>query len=977
MLEAIAAGLITRAAGALGGRMVIGARKLRQREAMKDLVVARELDSYAATGDFNFDVLQSDVALTPSEGEALSGFLAGLEAQALVHELLAARILGSPEKTVARIDEMFAGRVKAEVPSLLGDRATRLSEGLFSALDERCRSTAEAVQSSGAETIERLRQNASYALILATLEAIERHAASVARADVEDDPVYEQVYRGQVRGQHGTITPPDFDRRKSVPLADLYVSPEISAEGAAEGRDETLDLTTLWQHVDRTVLLGEPGGGKSTATGALLHRLASDCAEPIPFLVVLRDYAQYKDSRSIVEYVEQRMRTVYQCARLDGFVERQLLSGRAAVFFDGLDELLDTSARRDITDAVQSFSGRYPLAKVFVTSRVVGYEQAPMDPSQFSTYKLANFSEERVAEYASKWFRLDPEVSDELADESARSFVDESRGVSDLRRNPLMLSLMCIMYRGEGFIPRNRPMVYERCATLLFEKWDGHRQIKAGITAEEYLDEALKHLAFRMLRSDSGGDGVTRSALIDETTAYLGRAIEDPVRARRAAAEFVDFCKGRAWVFSDAGTTAEGEDLFKFTHRTFMEYFAAYEMTRTKDTPERLARALLPHVARAEWDMVGQLAVAIVGKKVKLGASRAMQVMLDDGRKRSPQNRDSVLAFLARCTAFAAPTPVVIRRLAQEIFLKALAGPDDQLGLGTNALSELLNATQSEHFEYVDDEFMRLCTDALTSSDVAVIDRMLSVLLTLNMHEARHVAGGSDSDSSFDHFMTVRDSVLDAHASVLVEAYERSPVLRRVSLLYGRLAANEYVKALKRTVARGGHLLDDLFAENRLPHARSVRFATVAESILLVRNNAGWRHDILVSLDQELLGSRPPFVSASVSRRISRDFGIGRRLRRDAGSTDEPEAWVFARLVLWACIGELRSQPSEVTRRRRSDGSEDIYALLVQARAGDAAARTLVAQFEPPTLIKRWADRDVNFLERVSTGPNSLLAQSS
>jgi predicted NACHT family NTPase len=45
------------------------------------------------------------------------------------------------------------------------------------------------------------------------------------------------------------------------------------------------------------------------------------------------------------------------------------------------------------------------------------------------------------------------------------------------------------------------------------------------------------------------------------------------------------------WVFSDHGTTASGEKLYAFTHRTFLEYFAAAQLAYS-DTPENLARTL-------------------------------------------------------------------------------------------------------------------------------------------------------------------------------------------------------------------------------------------------------------------------------------------------------------------------------------------------------------------------------------------------
>ena len=75
-------------------------------------------------------------------------------------------------------------------------------------------------------------------------------------------------------------------------------------------------------------------------------------------------------------------------------------------------------------------------------------------------YKLLRFSGSVEHDPAvAKWFDADVDLTDDQRRKKAQGFIAESRNITDLRSNPLMLALLCNIYRGEGHIPRNRPAV--------------------------------------------------------------------------------------------------------------------------------------------------------------------------------------------------------------------------------------------------------------------------------------------------------------------------------------------------------------------------------------------------------------------------------------------------------------------------------------------------------------------------------------
>lgn len=696
-VDEVAVGVLVDAIAATGRRFALSARALRDRRQSSDIALARWFETYRLT--------EREPILADVPGEAsdyLAEILRGDDVQAELQELLAVRLTDAPEADATRVRSAFeltlslvpTGPGQGRGPGIPGQTSrgtprppsqariqaaadlASLAAPLFDFYDDQVCDLVARLEAAEPALLSQIRSEALNARMIAILGAIERHTAAVsARPGWVSDAGFLARYRRHVVDQHGKIEPPDFQRRRRVPIADIYVPTAIFQVMEAE-RTRELDLATLAREIDRTVLLGDPGGGKTTAANVLLHDFAADPAQPVPFLVVLRDYAA-KDppERSVVASIEHTLETFYQCGAPPGLVDRLLLTGRALVIFDGLDELLDSSRRADVATRVERFCTEYPLARVLVTSRVVGYDQARLDDSQFTRYRLGGFSDGQVTRYAHLWFAQEDDLSAEEVPRWAAAFLEETASVPDLRTNPLLLSLMCILYRGEGSLPRNRAEIYEQCASLLFRKWDAHRRIRQELRAGHLLEPALRHLAWWLFSRGDAQSAVSQHELAAKTTEFLHvRGFESLDDARAAAGEFVDFSRGRMWVFSDAGTTRAGEPLYAFTHRTFLEYFAAAHLAFDSDSPEDLARTLRPHVARNEWEVVAELALQIKDRTSNGGAQRIYTALLGDRWRRPLRGRSGVLQFLARSLRSVDPPPRTVRDVTREVLSYLLGG---------------------------------------------------------------------------------------------------------------------------------------------------------------------------------------------------------------------------------------------------------------------------------------------------------------
>lgn len=430
-----------------------------------------------------------------------------------------------------------------------------------------------------------------------------------------------------------------FDR------ADLYVARSLRAQNS----DATYDDGFLASPVSRPrcVVIGSPGVGKSTMTQHLVHRLsiAEDPASAYtPIVISCKDVPNAEGNAFIVEHV---VRSLRESLQLD--IEAETINdiatlGRAFVIFDGVDEIINIARRQSFVRTVEAFANRYPLIPILVTARRVGYSKARFNPKEFTVYELDDFSDAQVIEYTHKWFSVT-----ERSEHEREAFLRETENVPDVRTNPLMLSLLCVLYRARGYIPRNRRTVYESCADLLFQRWDAMRHIEQPVDHRQYGTRLMQELALFFYKSQAAQAGVQERQLEKLIGQFFtDTASVDEHDARSRAQGFLNFCADRAWLLSYQGTDSSDQRLFGFTHRTFMEYFAAEAIVRRSRSIEDIAK----EVAKAyELDASSVLADVIfqcADDKYDGGAREIVAGLMEKSRSLGRQHEAKYLALCLR-----------------------------------------------------------------------------------------------------------------------------------------------------------------------------------------------------------------------------------------------------------------------------------------------------------------------------------------
>jgi len=251
---------------------------------------------------------------------------------------------------------------------------------------------------------------------------------------------------------------------------------------------KTIDLIDS-DRVSKAVIVGDPGVGKSTFVRHVMFTLAQrDDACLAPILINCRDYASSGWSKSITEFISASLRVEFTLDTRDDAVDDLLTAGAACVVFDGVDELIDLKLRREIIRRIESFTTAYPFVTVLCSTRKVGFSQAKFD-STFKLLELSEFSYDEFKQYVTRWFALT-----NRSDGEREAFLRESVDVKDIRQNPLMVSLLCTLYRARGHIPRNRRQVYRDCADLLFQRWDAMRHVPQPFDHRQYGNRLMQEL---------------------------------------------------------------------------------------------------------------------------------------------------------------------------------------------------------------------------------------------------------------------------------------------------------------------------------------------------------------------------------------------------------------------------------------------------------------------------------------------------
>ncbi len=409
-------------------------------------------------------------------------------------------------------------------------------------------------------------------------------------------------------------------------------------ERATETRTEKVDLAEAVRQHNRVVILGDPGAGKTTLMRFLaLHfaRAWRDGLESVsdkdgndygktrlPILMRVADYAEalrlnrnakLRDCLAIpfgnVEHNSD--------GELTRLLEEKLRRGEALLLLDGLDEVTEPRDRVIIANQIEEFVRNiHADNRVIVTSRIVGYRQAPLG-SDYQHFTLLEMEREQIEKFLNGWCPaverfLSPDTSGEEIARRAQveidgilESVDGNTGVKNLATNPLLLTILALIHRAGSRLPNRRVELYELAANTLLSDWQAAKGMDdSKLISKTDAAQFLWPLAYWMHSERPRGlayEQEVETKLREFRSRDIGKAPDHP-EVIAAVDDFLDRARRFTGIFLERAPKQYG-----FLHLTFQEYFAALELTRNS---LQMARRIHEVRHKPRWEEPILLAIA-------------------------------------------------------------------------------------------------------------------------------------------------------------------------------------------------------------------------------------------------------------------------------------------------------------------------------------------------------------------------------
>jgi len=446
------------------------------------------------------------------------------------------------------------------------------------------------------------------------------------------------------------------------------------------------------QDISFSVIVGEPGQGKSTLGQYLCHhhwnrlQKATEAFQSIedpgeraraekaaladariPLRIELRDFAAWLDGaqplsgdqesarprrgkdRSIETYLADLAR-VASGNRKVSVKDMQDLSDTfpMLIVLDGLDEVADPSRREDVVSEIDRFSARFgtgehKTAQIVVTTRPNKAGLAEPSASRFRRLELQPMSTQLQQDYLKKWADARGVQRAERR-QLIRTFTSRSAEphIAQLSNNPMQLAILLYLIQQEGeSLPEERTPLYDAYIKTLLNR----ETAKSPSVRQQrrWIEQVTAYLGWRMqaLAEENSSSGrLSRRAVEQEIVTYLW----DRGGPFAEVNDVFTAVSDRFWAL-----TSKVDGTWEFVVQSVREYFAAKYLAQyasNGSTPPLKAEVLEQLLARPYWFNVARFFAGTADANQLAGLSEGIDNALR-GHRHPAHAVNATVHFLA------------------------------------------------------------------------------------------------------------------------------------------------------------------------------------------------------------------------------------------------------------------------------------------------------------------------------------------
>ena len=311
------------------------------------------------------------------------------------------------------------------------------------------------------------------------------------------------------------------------------------------------------------IIQGTGGIGKST----LMKHLFIDeikNKDLIPVYLELKDINDISDKFNISELILEKLNNLGS-SLCEEYFKYALKSGCFLFLLDGYDEIL-TDKRSSFFKVLDTFIDSYPQNYYVISSRPFSEF---IELQRFTVLSTCPFNKEQTLSLINK-ISYDKDIKNRFISALDRELYEKHESFAS---NPLLLSIMLLTFENYTEIPSKLHLFYANAFETLFEK---HDATKAGYRRE--MRSALPYDSFRKVFSYfcfityvQGKIEFSRDELIDTFIKISIPGIEYEID------NYVyDLVNSLCVLYKDGIN-------YKFTHRSFQEYFSAFFLKELSD----------------------------------------------------------------------------------------------------------------------------------------------------------------------------------------------------------------------------------------------------------------------------------------------------------------------------------------------------------------------------------------------------------